>query len=349
MHILFIINSLESKGGTERVASLLANWLSSFHELTILSKYFDGRKNAYWLDKSVNDIKLIGNDFTFISKCKQHILQSNPDLIIIHTMSKLTPVLLLRDIKANNIWSLEHISYNFHSCLFRYLRQKLYRKLDKVITLTHEDAKNYDFVSDKLSVIANSNSLPIRKSVNSLDSKIVVSIGRLTYQKGYDLLIKSWALVEKKHPDWSLHIYGEGKDEGNLKRLISNYKLKNVVFKGLTSSVQAAYDEAAFYVMSSRFEGFGMVLIEAQSRGLPIVSFDCPSGPAEIISEGIDGYLVENGNVKMLAERIAYLIDNGSMRQVLSANALISAKRFEPEQIINQWITLIDDECKRND
>ena len=113
--------------------------------------------------------------------------------------------------------------------------------------------------------------------------------------------------------------------------------------------MRSVYDGASIYVMSSRFEGFGMVLIEAQSRGLPIVSFDCPSGPAEIISEGIDGYLVENGNVEMLAERIGYLIDNESIRQVFSANALISAKRFEPEQIINQWITLIDDECKRNE
>lgn len=342
MHIIFIINSLEHRGGTERVIALLANYLSRHLEITVLSKHFHSGTNAYQLDNNIKDIKLSSNNFTFIKQCRGYINKNNPDLIIIHTMSKLTPILLLAGIKADNVWSLEHISFGFHSSLFRYLRHKLYKKLDKVITLTQEDAKNYEFIADKVSVIANSNPLPIRQSVDSLDSKNIVSIGRLTPQKGYDLLIKSWSLVEKKHPDWSLHIYGEGEDKAKLEELITRFNLQNITLKGITNNIQAVYDTAEFYVMSSRHEGFGMVLIEAQSRGLPIVSFDCPSGPAEIISNNIDGYLVENGNTNMLANRISRLIENESIRREFSDNALLSAEHFEPEKIMSQWIDLIE-------
>lgn len=349
MKIFFIIPSLENCGGTERVTTSLANHLSHYYPITILSKNPSINKNAYLLDESINDIKFTGGTVRFVTQCKRYIAQSKPDIIIIHTMSKLTPVLLLAGIKADNVWSLEHISFDFHSYLFKYLRHKLYKKLDKVITLTHEDTKNYTFITDKVSVIANSNHLPIRQTVNSLDSKIVVSIGRLTYQKGYDLLIEAWSLIEKKHPDWSLHIYGEGEDKAKLEDLIIRFNLQNITLKGTTNDVQSLYDSASIYVMSSRFEGFGMVLIEAQSRGLPIVSFDCPSGPAEIISDNIDGYLVENGNTEMLADRISHLIENEPIRRKFSDNVLLSAKRFEPEKIISQWITLIEDERSRNE
>ncbi len=345
MKIFFIIASLGNCGGTERVATSLANQLSDVYQITILSKGFGNKKNAYLLKNTINDIKFTGGTVRFIMQCKRYIAQSKPDLIIIHTMSKLTPVLLLAGIKADNIWSLEHISFDFHNHLFRYLRHKLYKKLDKVITLTHEDAKNYSFIADKVSVNANSNPLPIRQSFDSLDSKMVVSIGRLTSQKGYDLLIKSWSLIEKKHPDWSLHIYGEGKDKEKLEGLITRSNLHNITLQGIISDVQSVYDSASIYVMSSRYEGFGMVLIEAQSRGLPIVSFDCPSGPAEIIEDGINGYLVKNADIEALADRISYLIDNEFVRQNFSNNALISAKRFEPEVIIKQWVDLINREC----
>ena len=347
MRIVFVIASLEGFGGTNRVATLLANKLSLYYEVAILSRYCSN--NTYLLDRAVADIKFIGNNLSFIKQCKQYIQQNNPDIVIVHAMSKLTPVLLLSGIKAKNIWSLEHISYEFHSWIFQQLRKRLYSKLDKIITLTNHDAENYKQFSNNVKVIANATPLEIKNKTYQTKSQTIVSIGRLTYQKGYDRLVEAWSLVEKKYPDWSLHIFGEGEDGEKLEQMIRDYKLSNISLKGMTNDVQSLYDNAAFYVMSSRFEGFGMVLIEAQSRGLPIVSFDCPSGPAEIISEGIDGYLVENGNVEMLAERIGYLIDNESIRQAFSANSLISARRFEPEQITNQWINLIEDECKKDD
>jgi glycosyltransferase involved in cell wall biosynthesis len=342
MHIIFVINSLENRGGTERAATLLANHLSCHYDITILSKSFSHQKNAYQLGMNVSDIKFTGSNFIFTNKCKNYIAQNKPDIVVVHTMSKLTPVLLINGIKAKNIWSLEHISFDFHNTLFKYFRRKLYKKLDKVITLTHEDARNYAFIADKVSVIANSHPLPIRKSVDSLDSKTIVSIGRLTSQKGYDLLIQAWSLIEIRYPKWSLHIYGEGEDKEKLEVLINCLNLRNIILEGITTNVQTVYDTAEFYVMSSRYEGLPVVLIEAQSRGLPVVSFDCPSGPAEIISDNIDGYLVENGNTDMLADRISDLIENEALRRKFSNEALLSAKRFEPEKIISQWMNLIE-------
>lgn len=338
-NIIFIIASLEGFGGTNRVATLLANGLSSYHDITILSRY--SIKNTYPLNSEVKDIKFTGNNLFFLWQCKKYINDKNPDVVVIHTMSKLTPAILGVRIKTELIWSLEHISFDFHNQIFKYLRRKLYKKLDKVITLTHEDAKNYIFIADKVSVIANSNPLPIRQSFDNLNSKIVVSIGRLTTQKGYDLLIEAWSLVNKKHPDWSLYIYGEGEDKTKLEGLITRSNLQNITLKGITNNVKSIYDAAAFYVMSSRFEGFGMVLIEAQSRGLPIVSFDCPSGPAEIVHHGIDGILVENGNVSALTNAMIDMIESPHLRKEMAVEALQSAQTYHIDKVVEEWLKLL--------
>lgn len=342
MHIVFIINSLEARGGTERVASLLANHLSRFYQITILSKYFHNEENAYPLDKSVSDIKFTGNDFVFLKKCKEYVAKNDPEILIIHTMSKLTCALLISGFKAKRIWSIEHISYEFHTLLYKQLRKRLYKKVNTVITLTICDQENYKKFHNNVVSIPNATPLQIKEKFSKNQSKIIVSIGRLTYQKGYDLLVDAWSKVEKNHPDWSLHIYGQGEDRENLEQMIRDYNLNNITLKGITNDVESVYDNASIYVMSSRFEGFGMVLIEAQSRGLPIVSFDCPSGPAEIIQNEVNGYLVESKNTKALSNQIKYLIEHKPIRENFSKKALISAKRFTVNNIMTQWTSLIE-------
>lgn len=350
MKIIFIITSLEGFGGTNRVATLLANSLAAYYDITILSRY--SIENTYLLDNQVKDIKFKGSSLSFIFQCRRHVALNPPDVLIIHTMSKLTPALLLSGIKATRIWSIEHISYDFHSLFYKQLRKKLYKKIDKVITLTQNDALNYKSFHNEVTVVANPTPLSLKTDISVdtiISSKNIISIGRLTYQKGFDLLIEAWSLVEAKHPNWTLSIYGEGEDGEKLEKMIIDNNLKNIILKGVTDDVQNIYDNAAFYVMSSRFEGLPVVLIEAQSRGLPIVSFDCPSGPAEIIEDGVNGYLVKNLDIETLSNRIIYLIENESVREVFSSNALISAKRFESEVIIKQWIALIESECEYND
>ena len=156
------------------------------------------------------------------------------------------------------------------------------------------------------------------------------------------MLIEAWLLVEAKHPNWLLNIYGEGEDRSKLEKMIADKNLNNITLKGLTNDVQAVYDTAAFYVMSSRFEGLPVVLIEAQSRGLPIVSFDCPSGPAEIVHNNIDGVLVENGNVLALAESMIKLIEDDSLRKLMSKHSLKAAKVYQIETITQKWLFLLE-------
>lgn len=341
MKLIFIIASLEGFGGTNRVATLLANGLSKFHDITILSR--DSIENTYLLESRVRDIKFKGSNISFVYQCKRYIELDHPDIVIIHTMSKLTPALLLGRIKAKNIWSIEHISYDFHSFMYKQLRKKLYTKINKVITLTQNDALNYKWFHSDVAVMVNPSFLPLkidRTLTKTQTPKTLVSIGRLTYQKGYDLLIKAWSLVEPLHSNWSLHLYGDGEDKVKLEKLIASFNLQNIVLKGSTNDVRAVYDNAEFYIMSSRFEGLPVVLIEAQSRGLPIVSFDCPSGPAEIVHHGIDGILVQDGNVSALAEAMIKMIKSPQLRQTMAREALQSAQTYHIDKVVEDWLQL---------
>ncbi len=341
MKITFIITSLEGFGGTNRVATLLANGLSLHHDITVLSRY--SNENTYFLNDRVKDIKFTGNDFSFVCQCKKYITQTQPDNVLIHTMSKLTPALILSGVRANNIWSIEHISFEFHSLLFKQLRKWLYKKVSKVITLTENDAMNYKPFHPDITVMINPTPLQLKTSISEPISKTVVSIGRLTYQKGYDLLVDAWLTVEQRCPNWSLHIYGEGEDKNRLQQKIAKNNIKNITLKGLTDDVQNVYDNAAFYVMSSRFEGLPVVLIEAQSRGLPIVSFNCPSGPTAIVHHNSNGLLVDNGNTLAMAESIIKLIQNSHLRETMSKQALKSAEAYQIDTVIKRWLCLLED------
>lgn len=339
-NIVFIISSLHGYGGTNRVASLLANGLCLHHNITILSRI--SSSNTYQLGSKVNDIKYSGNNLSFVLQCKKYINNNKPDVVIVHTMSKLTPAIIMANIKTKNIWSIEHVSYEFHNLVFKQLRRHLYKKVSKIITLTKSDAINYRSFHPNVTVMTNPTSLPLKNDISKLTSKTIVSIGRLTYQKGFDLLIEAWSLVESKHPNWLLNIYGEGEDRSKLEKMIADKSLNNITLKGLTNDVRAVYDTAAIYVMSSRFEGLPVVLIEAQSRGLPIVSFDCPSGPAEIVHHNIDGLLVNNGNIQALAESIIELIKDVDLRTSMSKQALKAAKSYQIDTIMQRWLYLLE-------
>lgn len=342
MNIVFVIHDLTGLGGTVRVANLLANELSQHHQVTLLSR--QGGDNAFDLADAVHDIKFAGSSLSFIRQVRQYVQLEQPDVVIIHTMGKLTPTLLLGGLKAKQLWSLEHIAFEFHSPIWQALRRWLYARLDKVVCLTEADAVHYLPFHPHVSVVPNASPLPIKSTLSGADSKTIVTVGRLTKQKGYDLLIAAWATLESAHPDWQLHIYGDGEDKTTLSQAIAENNLSRIQLKGNTTDVMAVYDDAAFYVMSSRHEGLPVVLIEAQSRGLPIISFDCPSGPAEIISDGKDGFLVENGNTHQLAAKMAELMGNSSMRAKFSEQALLSAHRFAPDSIIRKWLGLLDTE-----
>jgi glycosyltransferase involved in cell wall biosynthesis len=185
----------------------------------------------------------------------------------------------------------------------------------------------------------------------------VVTIGRYAYQKGYDLLLQAWAEVERTRKEergrrneemrelenWTLDIYGQG-DQTDYRQLMAELGIDSnrCHLNGPVEDVVKVYQDSSIFVLSSRFEGFGMVLVEAMACGLPVVSFDCPAGPDEIITDGVDGLLVPSGDVHALAGKLMTLMADEALRERLGQQARQSARRYEMAAIATQWKDLFD-------
>ena len=214
-------------------------------------------------------------------------------------------------------------------------------RLDKFVILTEEDARNWDMLSNKM-VIPN----PLTKYPDvhsSQNSKTVISVGRYDPVKGFDMLIDAWAIVSNTHPDWRLKIVGPG-DRTPYVEQVKRLELEQYVScMGASNRIYDEMAEASFYVLSSRSEGFGLVLVEAMAVGLPCVAFSCSPGPRDIVSDNIDGMLVEKNDVHKLAEAILFLIEHDEKRQEYAAQAKINSERYRVENIMQKWITIFMD------
>jgi glycosyltransferase involved in cell wall biosynthesis len=236
---------------------------------------------------------------------------------------------------------------NFHSHrrrLSRDVRRELDR-FDAIVVLTGDDARDYrqELNGAATRVEQIPNALPeLGGGTSRLEEKAVAAAGRLTGQKGFDLLIRAFAQVVPERPDWELRIYGDGSQRAELERLIAELGLAGSVrLMGATSDMGEELARASVFALSSRFEGFGMVLVEAMSKGVPVVSFDCPRGPSEIVDDGVDGVLVPNGDVDALARALVDLTGDGERRRSLGAAGLEKSRRYEIGAIGERWDALL--------
>ncbi len=217
------------------------------------------------------------------------------------------------------------------------------KKLDQFITLTKQDRLLWTELNNVQTINNPLSFFPDR--ISQCKNKQVIAAGRYVPEKGFDLLIEAWSLVEKKHPDWILQIFGDG-DRKSLENIILKNNLHNCYLKHSTTDIESEFTNSSINILSSRFEGFGMVIVEAMACGVPTIAFDCPCGPKDIINNLKDGILVKSGDINELAEKICFLIENEEIRKEMGINARKNAERFKIEHIAEQWRLLFEELVK---
>jgi glycosyltransferase involved in cell wall biosynthesis len=241
----------------------------------------------------------------------------------------------------------EHMNFGAHRpALAADLRRRGYSRMDALSVLTSGDLTDYrrDLAGAPTRVVQIPNAVPPLDDgpPAAVDAPLVVAAGRLTRQKGFDLLIRAWEPIARRHPEWRLRIHGSGQERDALQRDIDAAGLGDVItLAGPTKRLGAVFAEASIFALSSRFEGFGMVLVEAMGKGLPVVAFDCPRGPADIVTPGHDGLLVEAQDVEGLTAALEQLIGDPARRRAYGEAARETARAYLPAEIGARWEALL--------
>ena len=373
MKIYYIYTALVTKGGADRVIAEKANWLAEHgHEIAIITDTQMGREPVFPLSPKVRLIDLAvdfsqeyGHGFLvriwmYYKLMRQYrrmvtdvLMKDRPDIVISTLGRDISFITKIKDgsKKIGEAHTTKHFIRNFHlleqrNVIFKYLT-KFFRwhmdrqvnRLDALVVLTTQDQHDW---GDKIPVYVIPNSFPFYPDKPSLcENKQAIIVGRYNSAKGYNYLIDAWKIVYQKHPDWIINIFGSGEYEDRVRKQIQDHGLQDVVImNNPIDHIMEEYQKSSIYVMSSVFEGFAMVLLEAMSCGLPCVSFDCPYGPRNVITDGEDGILVEYLNSQALADNICKLIENEELRKRMGNNGRRNVLRFSREMIMPQWVEL---------
>ncbi|MGI2180845.1 glycosyltransferase family 4 protein [Shewanella oncorhynchi] len=352
--ICFFAGSLNQAGGTERVSSVIASELQRRgYQIHMLSLQC-GDKPFFELAEGIQVSQLFNSAGRgmqrlpmVIVKLRRYLQQHQIEILInVESMLALYALPAVVGLSVHHIcW--EHFNYNVDlgKASRRLARKLAARFADDVITLTERDKQLWltnTTCKANITAIPNPVTIELPTEINSHKEKLFLAVGRLTYQKGFDLLLQAWAQVAPLHPDLRLRIVGDGEDKIMLEQLRRELNIEvSTELVPKTNNIAAHYQEAAFFVMSSRFEGLPLVLIEAQAYGLPIVSFDCDTGPGEIVKHGETGWLCEMGNVSALSGQIinaASCFNDKKCYEEFSGSSVESMKRFSVHEIIDKWL-----------
>lgn len=351
MKILFFNSSLRS-GGAERVLSTLANSFSEKKDYkVIVATYNNNEKDFYKLNENVKRIKFgtsIGkNIFSKIIKRVQKlyrirkiIKEEKPDFVLpLIVYTNIEVIIACLGLKTK-ILVAEHSNYwAIKSKLLRILRIVTYRLASKTIVLTKKDKEIYDKYLNNVEVIGNPILLNNKISnENFIRNKTLLCVGTLYHIKQFNHAIEAFSMIHEKYPNWKLLIAGSGIELENLRNLAKKLNLENKIeFLGNVSNIENLYSTSSIFVLCSKHEGLPMVIGEAMLSRIPVVSYDCPTGPREFIENEISGLLVEHNNKKELASKIEDLILNPEKRDFFVKNAKEKIKEFSIENIIKKW------------
>ncbi|MGP4002596.1 glycosyltransferase family 4 protein [Streptomyces sp. 8N706] len=374
MRIRFLLLNAYAVGGTVRTVVNQANGLAAVgHDVEIVSVRRHRKTPAFTLDPRIRLLPLVDTSEAAPAwrRSVEALMQRSPSRLVPleevrhDRFNRLTDRRLTRYLRsldggvlvttrpALNLLAArlapadvvrvgqEHLQYARHKPALARQIDHWYRNLDAVTVLTEGDERAYRAALAGSDVRVERIPNPLTEGSpmpSGLDRKLVVGAGRLVKAKGFDLLIKAFGRIVDDHPDWQLRIFGSGPELTRLRRLIHRRHLyNNVLLMGRTTRLDEELAKASVFALSSRHEGFGMVLAEAMSHGVPVVSFDCPQGPREIITDGEDGLLVPDGDVAALAGALERLIEDERLRKTIGAQAAESAQRYAMDSVRPQW------------
>ena len=374
MKIIYCIQGTHNSGGMERVLSRKVNYLAQAgHEVSIITFNQQGRKPFFELHPSVTCYDLaipyeqyqkggIPNRLALYvrlpqlhrlhrKRLEQLLLKLRADIVVsmFNEEASFLPsiqdgshkILEFHFSKHNGLKDLRRGIWRLIDELRAKKDERIVRPFDRFVVLTEEDATLWGALPN-LRVIPNP--LPFYSdSPSDCSAHQLLAMGRYDDQKHFDLLIDLWAQLAPEYPDWRLVIAGDGKLRSELTAQVERLGLKSVELMRPTHQVQELYRASSIYAMTSRYEGLPMVLIEAQQMGLPIVSFACPCGPRDVITDGVDGYLLEVGDHAGFIQALRRLMDSEAERQRMGAAARIASERYDLEHIMKSWLALFDE------
>jgi len=353
--VVFLIESMQARAGTERVTASVASGLAERGvDVEILTLY--GETSGFPLNPKIHfrtlgmearDLRLRGDTVPLIRNLRRRWQQHPPEVVVaVDTFLAAFAFPALLGLKTRRIaW--EHFQYftDLGMRSRRLARQMAARLGHDVITLTPQDAQQWQRAlpgaGARIRAIANPLPFaPFSFNPYAPDRPTVLALGRLDPQKGFDLLLEAWSLIEDSSSGWTLRIVGSGVEQQKLERQIEMLGLKRCTLTPATLEVEQEYVRAGVFALSSRHEGLGMVLMESQAHGIPAVAFDCPHGPAELLEPG-GGLLIPPGQVPAFAKALQTLISQSDLRTELSDKAFHASERYNVETILDEWTDLL--------
>lgn len=376
MKIAYIVETLLPNGGIQRILTEKANYMSEIfnYDITIIScTQLPEQDNAFPLSKDIKQINLavpyyaqykykfihrlyakITASRTLQKRLKEEINRINPDIVIgvgnfqADRISKIdcNAKKVIECHEARSFTQTSHGHKSVLSQLFvNFYKSKYFQDIEKnadaIVTLTIDDKKEWSNAK-KVVTIPNFSLMSVSNYCN-YKTKRIISVGRLSWEKGYGRLIKIWKTISPTHPDWQLDIFGEGPLYPELKNAILDNQIKNIHLCGNSRNISQEYSDCSICVVTSLYEGFSLVLLEALKHGIPCVAFDCPYGPRSIIEDGRCGFLVENNNNPDFAKKLTLLMENESLREEFSKAAIECAEKFSPSIVMLEWKKLFED------
>ncbi|WP_017346611.1 glycosyltransferase [Pantoea sp. A4] len=342
-NIVLVIRDAYSYAGTENICNFMSECLGTSHEVTIYS--LEGSGETFYPFTQVKQIVSFEGHDNPIKSIVQRIQSEPVDAVFLISMGRLSVMyafwsLLSRQKKRVKAFACEHIAINSFSKPIKLLKYLLLRYYDRVIVLTDKDQQV--FTRWRIPSAQIPNPVVYQSYQRQQRSRQALAVGRLDHQKGFDLLLDIWHDFVQKNPGWQLVIAGDGELRQQLEAQAADLKISDSVqFVGKVSNIKDYYQQSDMALMTSRYEGLPLVLLEAKSWSLPVVAYDCPTGPQEIIQHGEDGFLVPMNNKTAFLAHMQQLASDDKLFYAMSENTKVTALKFDGDRIKQRWLALV--------